>query len=240
MSTSADISTSADMWGRLQPAAGFSPPKVRTWLRLFRLRRHYDANAIFEAPSAAPLCNRTTAVCHISATRQPPARADLSQGIDEFWKGICVYGPAARKPPRQSDVSAGAEYRPVRGRCDSARWQQQLHSACVGRHAEPRSSVNHAPVRCSEAVAEAEGFDRAASQPIDGPNGAFLAGGELRPPSSELERVWPHRKLYRSKPGASRVGSISGRISMVKRFEMGRAEARCRLKPAPQTLRRWR
>ena len=50
---------------------------------------------------------------------------------------------------------------------------------------------------------------------------------------AELARVWPHRKLYRSKPGASRAGSSGGRIPVVKRFEMRRAEARCRLKPAP-------
>ena len=80
-----------------------------------------------------------------------------------------------------------------------------------------------------------KGCDCAASQPIAQPNrDVFLAGGKLRSPRAEHSGAWPHRKLHHSEPGASRARPIGGRISVVKRLERRRAEARCRLKPTPQ------
>jgi hypothetical protein len=157
-------------------------------------------------------------------------------------------------PPLQSVLSGGGQHCAVRGRCDSARWQYQLHSACLDRHVEPLaqdlkahcSSFDFAADARSEAVAGTEGFDSAASQPIArtniaistlAPRDALQAGGELRSPGAELARVWPHRRLNHSKSGASRARSISGRTPLVKRIEMRRAEARCRLKSAPQFIK---
>src|SRR5439155_14923915 len=94
-----------------------------------------------------------------------------------------------------------------------ARWQNILHAWVFMPNPDGRS----------EAVAEAEGFDRAASQSIAGPNRTITWRG--------TRKSLAHRKPYCSKPGASRARSIGGRIRVVKRFEMRRAEARCRLKP---------
>src|SRR5947209_3838540 len=73
-----------------------------------------------------------------------------SQGVDEFGKGVCVHGQAARQPPLSPMNLQAPEHRAVRGRCDSARWQKQLHLHALV--ITPRTD--------SEAVAEAEEFGR--------------------------------------------------------------------------------
>src|SRR2546426_8659326 len=71
----------AAMRGRLQPAAGFSPPKSA------------NLAEIFGQWGTPPLCKEQPLGCDISAPRQSPARAGVCQRIDEFLKGIFVYGP---------------------------------------------------------------------------------------------------------------------------------------------------
>src|SRR5437879_6162538 len=53
---------------------------------------------------------------------------------------------------------------------------------------------------------------------------------------AECQRIPTNRELYPPKPGASRARSIGRGIPMVEYLEAGRAEARCRLKPAPHIL----
>src|SRR5437667_8357599 len=45
------------MWGRLQPAAGVSPPRTPTYLRFPGHWTHYEVDAHFTAPSPTPLCS---------------------------------------------------------------------------------------------------------------------------------------------------------------------------------------
>src|SRR5437763_8931902 len=54
--------------------------------------------------------------------------------------------------------------------------------------------------------------------------------------ANECQRIPTNRELYPPKPGASRARSNGRRIPLVEYLEAGRAEARCRLKPAPHIL----
>src|SRR5438445_11938180 len=51
--------------------------------------------------------------------------------------------------------------------------------------------------------------------------------------ANEFQRI---ESYILQNPGASRAGSIGRGIPLVEYLEAGRAEARCRLKPAPHTV----
>lgn len=97
-----------------------------------------------------------------------------SRCLSHFGKGVRVYGPAARQPPLQFEASVGADDRAVRRRCDSAGWQQQLYSACMGRHAQLCSSVDYSADGRFQAVAEAEGFPARRANQLLGRTGTLF------------------------------------------------------------------
>src|SRR5438270_12999040 len=84
-----------NMWGRLQPAAGFSPRMPQREMRILLLPLHLMMHAVVLPPSSAPLCDCRTTICHIPSARHSANRQGVSQRAAELGKGICLPGPAA-------------------------------------------------------------------------------------------------------------------------------------------------
>src|SRR5436305_4136742 len=102
----------------------------------------------------------------------------------------------------------------------------------MGGDAQSCSLVDHSSGRGARPAAQTEGTSARESNKLLGQTGRPFWQDEsydrLVRNANEFQRIESYPK-----PGASRAGSIGRGIPMVEYLEAGRAEARCRLKPAP-------
>ena len=112
------------------------------------------------------------------------------------------------------------------------RWREAfLSTLCLGGDAEPRTFAD-SPSGPSPYADEMVGrFDGQKRKPDSGPDrAAVLARRVLRSLPTPFESSTPHHRVYRGKPGCSRIGVLGGALAMVQRGMAG--ETACPTKPA--------